>query len=516
MRLTKNKLTRGMTILTGAVIAAGILTYAGAAAPQTSQRGAGKFVVHEATTLAIPNIDGIMSNSVESTHQLYPSLTRITGGGGVGPDLATSWSSNTDGTQWTFKLRPGVKNSDGTPLTANDIVWTFNTVMSTPTSLVRQNIAPYMGADSISASGNTITFNLTTPMATWARQCTLVPVVSQAEYTKIGAAGFATHPVGAGPYEVVGFNPNVRLVLKANPYYYGGKPPVTYVTEDIVADETARLNALKSGAIDVATLSPITAPSAASDKSLTVKTVPSNNVSFLGFNVTNPQLSSPDLRQAINLAIDRAAIAKSIYGGVAVPSGQLLAPVSFGYSPNIKAVSQDINQAKALVQKSGYSGQTLNFNYPTGSQLVPGADQLAQAIQGYLQQVGINTNLISEDTSTFLGDWFGKRFSGLYLMSFQPSTLDGALVYNLLMHSANYARDANAEQLFTSQSGQPSVKQRHDILVTLGQSLVQSDLWFVPIVVNGRTYAWNPSKVRLTPRADGYLYPQFFKRPKAT
>src|SRR5262249_37917574 len=144
---------------------------------------------------------------------------------------------------------------------------------------------------------------------------------------------------------------------------------------------------------------------------------------------------------------------------------------------------------------------------------IQGADQLAQAIQGYLQQGGINTNLVSEDTTTFLADWFGKRFTGLYLMSFQPSTLDGALVYNLLMHSASHGRDANAEQLFTNQSGQPDVKQRHDTLVQLGQALVQSDFWFIPLEVNPRIYTWNPAKVRLTPRADGYLYPQYFKRP---
>src|SRR5579871_4208299 len=188
MRLSLNKLKWEASVVLMAALAAGTLTSAGVAAP--TRAAGGPFVVHEATTLAFTTLDGIMSNSVESTHQIYPSLTRITGQGGVAPDFATSWTGNSSGTQWTFTIRKGVKNSDGTPLTANDVVWTFQTDLSTPTSLVAPNVSPYMNASSVTASGNTVTFNLTNAMATWPRQCSLVPIVSQAEYTKIGAAGF--------------------------------------------------------------------------------------------------------------------------------------------------------------------------------------------------------------------------------------------------------------------------------------------------------------------------------------
>jgi peptide/nickel transport system substrate-binding protein len=513
MALIKRRFARISTIGVGVALAAFTLTSSGAATPTTAHIAAKKFVLHEATTLAVPTLDGIISNSVESMQQIYPTLVRITGQGGLAPYMATSWKSNDTGTQWTFTVRKGVKNSDGSPLTAADVAWSFQTDLDTPTSLVRVNIAPFMDAKgSVTASGDTVTFNLKTASATWPRTTTLVPIVSQKAYEKLGAATFASKPIGAGPYQVVGFNPNVRLVLKSNPHFFLGVAPVTYITEDIVADETARLNALKSGEIDVATLSPITAGSAAADKKLKVLTVPSNNVSYLGFNVTNPSLGSPKLREAIGLAINRSAIAKSLYNGVAVPSGQLLAPVTFGYDPLVKPIAYDAAAAKTLVKESGYGGTTLNLNYPTGP-LVPGSDQLAQAIQGYLQAIGVNVNLISQDQTTFLNDWFGKRFTGIYLFSFQPSTLDGALVYNLLMHSTQYAVDANAETNFTAQGATPNVKQRLDLLRKIGQSLVGADHWFTPLLVNGRTYAWNPQKVRITPRADGYLWPQYFKRP---
>ncbi|GEM_PF-1280519 len=513
MGLIKARLARISTIGLGAGLAAFVVGSSAATSTNATHVAKGKYVVHEATTLAIPNLNGILSNSVESTQQIYPTLVRITGQGGLAPDLATSWSSNPAGTVWTFTLHKNVQNSDGTPLTPQDVVWTFQTDLATPTSLVRPNISAFLPPDGsgITASGNTVTFNLTTPDATWPRTTSLVPIVSQHEYEKIGANAFSTAPVGAGPYEVVGFNPGVRLVVKANPHYFLGPPPVTYVTEDIIGDETARLNALKSGAIDVATLTAATEDSARADKKLKVVAVQSNNVSYLGYNVTNPALASPKLREAIGLAIDRAAIAKSIYNGESTPTGQLLAPVTFGYDPTVKPEAYDPAQAKQLVQQSGYSGQTINLNYPSAIN-VAAASQLAQAIQGYLQAVGINVNLVPEDSTTFIQDWFGKKFSGMYLFSFQPSTLDGALVYNLLMHSSQYATDSNAEQMFTAQNNQPNPRQRRQILQQIGHTLVQVDHWFTPLFVNSRVYAWNPAKVRITPRPDGYLWPQYFKR----
>ena len=336
-----------------------------------------------------------------------------------------------------------------------------------------------------------------------------MPIVPQKAYN---AEKFATAPIGSGPYRVTGYDPGKRLLLAAFKNYWGGKPKVDVVVEDVIADETARANALRSGAVDATVLSPVTAASARSDKKLTVKSVPSNLVTYIGFNVQNQFLVKPELRRAVALAVDRAAIAKSLYNGDATPTGSLLAPVTFGYDPNAKPSDYDPSQAKSLVQQSGYSGQTLNMNYPNGPAL-PGADQLAQAVAGYLQAAGINVNLISQDQNTFVADWLGRRFTGLYLFSFQPSTLDGAQVFNLLTNSANYATDANVHDLFTKQSAQPNVKQRRDLLIDLGQRLVQTDTWFTPLVINGRVYAWNRSKVRLTPRADGYMQPQFFKPP---
>jgi peptide/nickel transport system substrate-binding protein len=514
MRLIRRRHLRISTVGLGIAFAAVTLTCTGGATP--TRLVAKKNVVHLATALTIPTIDGIISNSIESTHQIYDTLAGINGQGGLTHNVATSWESNTDGTRWTFTIRKNVKCQDGSTLTPQDVVWTFQKVINTPTSLVRTNVFPFLDPSGVTTGpNNTVVFNLKVPSAVWPRQTSLVPLVPQHAYESLGPDKFAQTPVGCGPFQVLGYDPGKRLVLKAFKDYWAGRPAFGYVTEDVVTDETARLNALRSGEIDAAVLSPITAGEARKDKMLIVKAVPSNLVTYIGFNVQNPSLINPNLRKAVAMAIDRNAIAKNLYGGDATPTGCLLAPVTFGYDPNAKPTEYNPTQAKALVQQSGYNGQALNLNYPNGPAL-PGADQLAQAVAGYLQAVGINVNLIPQEQTTFIADWLGRRFTGLYLFSFQPSTLDGQIVYNLLVNSANYATDTNVTQLFQQQSAQPNVKQRNALLRDLGNRLVQQDVWFTPLIVNGRVYAWNPSKVRLTPRADGYMQPQFFKLPLRT
>src|SRR5262245_50085197 len=105
MRLINRRFLRVSTIGIGAALAAVTLVSSAAATPAKSDRAAAKFVVHEASTLAIPHLDGIISNSVESMQQIFPTLARITGQGGLQPDMATSWKANDTGTQWTFTIR---------------------------------------------------------------------------------------------------------------------------------------------------------------------------------------------------------------------------------------------------------------------------------------------------------------------------------------------------------------------------------------------------------------------------
>lgn len=285
------------------------------------------------------------------------------------------------------------------------------------------------------------------------------------------------------------------------------------MTVQFIANETTRLTSLQSRSIDVAVLSPATAETARADKALTVKSVPSNLVTHMGFNVNAPGVSSQKLRQAIDYAIDRQALAKTLYKGAAVPIGQLVASSTFGYDPSIKPNQYDAAKAKQLVQESGYNGQPIPFAYPTGP-AVPQAAELAQAIDGYLRPAGINLQLKAQDQTAFVSDWSGRRFTGIYLFSYQPSTLDAQVVVSrlFLSESSAYAKDPAVEALVLKQAGQADTKERLATLVQITKRSNDNE-YYVPLLNTERVYAWATAKTRPTPRADGYLFPQNMNQP---
>jgi peptide/nickel transport system substrate-binding protein len=496
-----------VTVTLGVAIAACTVTYAGMASVAEGTATTPKKLV-VSTSLPIPTMDGIMSNSVESMHQVFDSLTLIAADGKVVPGLATKWRSNPTGTKWTFTIRKNVKFHNGKPLTPQDVVWSYNkVVLDSP--LLRSSVVPFV--QTVYVQNGEVVFRMKAKNGLWPRQASLIYIAPEKSYNP---TTFASKPIGTGPFQVVSFDANRRLVLKANPQYWGGKPAFDQVTEEVISDETARLNALRSGAVDVAALSPATVKSAQADKKLTTKVFPGNLVTYVGFNTNHAVLAKVAFRRAVDRAIDRAAIAKSLYQGLAVPTGQLIAPVTFGYSktePALKPSIYNPTLAKQFLQQAGYNGEQIDLQYPNGPN-VPSAPLYAQAVQGYLQAVGINVRLREQDQTTFLQDWLGRRFTGMFLWSFQPSQLDAGQVYNLMLNAANYFTDPVTTGLFRLQDGEPNEAKRLAFIEELGKSIKQN-MYFSPLHQYMRIYSWRKSKVTAVPRPDGYIYPQYYKLP---
>ena len=459
-----------------------------------------------ATTLQLSSLDGIAENLVPVNDTIYDTLVKIDGSGGTQADLATKWAANAAGTQWTFTLRNGVRFSNGTSLTAADVVYSYEQVKADAKSMNHSYLAQMA---SVSGSGDQVVFNLTQPFASWPRQTTLIPIVSEAAYKQEGPTAFASKPVGSGPYEVKSFVAGQSVVLAPNPDYWGTPPVLKNVTEEEVASETTRLTGLQSGSIDAAILSPAVAQTARSDSKLQVQTVPSDQVTYLGFNSTSTGTSSLAFRQAVSDAVNRQAIANALFAGDATPIGQLLAPSVFGYDPSIKPTSFDPTKAKALVAQSGYKGQTIPFTYLSGPS-VPRAAQIAQAVQSYLKAVGINVALRSEPQATFITDWFSKQLTGMWLFSIQPSTLDAALVFDLTAVATAEFTDPVISQAYTSQASQTNVAQRKATLVSISNE-INSKVWFAPLLNDDNVYVSNRSALSVTPRADGDLLPQYMR-----
>jgi peptide/nickel transport system substrate-binding protein len=453
----------------------------------------------EPTVAPDPIVDGSLAG-FNYYYNEFDQLTDLNAKGAIEPDLATKWTHNADFTQWTFTLRKGVKFSNGEPLKASDVVFTYDKVLATPSS---DNLG-YMGMlKSVSApNDSTVVFDLNTPFSPWPSITTVQSIVPETVYTKLGSAGFAKAPVGSGPYEFVSYTRGVSYVLKRNPHYWGTEPSVAKLTFQTVADQQARLNGVTSGSLGVALIAPnqvgsITKASGATDESL-----PSNGVTFLGVNTTKGVLADPKVRQAIWHAIDTKQLVKSVLNGRGAANDQIVAPNVAGYVKGLAGPDYDPAAAKKLLQQAGYNGEPITFDYATNGR-IPMSTQIAQAIAGYLQAVGIKVNLVGMDQSTLSNMIYGTvNADGIYLNTWAPSTMDGDMpAANLFDGGQNdYLKSPVAAALVQKQRTVDGAAR-----VAVFQQLAENDFEqasIIPLFTPTADYAVG-SGITWTPRADG-------------
>lgn len=321
-------------------------------------------------------------------YNVFDQLTGIDATGAVVPRLAYEWIHSDDLKTWTFTLRDGVTFHDGSPVTVEDVLFTYDTAKNDPTS----RLGGYLSiVESVSADGNTVVFTLNIPYAPFDRQATLVPIVSKAAYESMGPEAYARKPIGSGPYSVESWANGDTITLKRNEAYWGNAGTYETVIFQPVPDETTRANSVQSGDLDVALLGPSSVPAVAGSGSAEVVDQQSNRVVYLGFNAGSPWLEDVNFRKAIDMALDRQLMSDRLLNGAAEPASQLVANVSFGYTDAIAPTAYNVEEAKALVAASGYDGSAIPLTYPNTG--LPQIDQVAQAVAFFLQEIGVTVTL---------------------------------------------------------------------------------------------------------------------------
>jgi peptide/nickel transport system substrate-binding protein len=497
------------TVLTSAALSSATFAALAACSSATDGDAGGSDGGETSTTVnvAIPDevttLDPIMQQVLTVNRALFEGLTQIDADGEVSPLLASEWASNADATEWTFTLAEGATFSDGTPVAVSDVIWTYQT---TKDSTESPN-ASYLGSVATMTDGGngTLVIALGSAFAAFPRQLSLISILPQAAYEAAGADAFASAPVGSGPYTVESWRSGSPLELVANAKWWGGTPAFATATITTVPDEAARLNALQSGEIDAVTLAANQVEVAKRDSNLAVESTDSNLVAYLGFNVTAPGLDQLALRQAIDLAIDRDSITAQLLGGLASPIGQLVSSVTEGYADAVEPTAYDPDAAKQLVASSGYDGTAITFEYPTDG-TIPQSAEVAQAIQSYLQEVGITVEMRGTDNQTVTTDWLAKSMTGMYMFSFKPSTLDAGLVVSLLYGPTGkgYASDATIDGLVAAQQAEADETARAADFEQIWKTS-QEQAYYAPLFSDTWTYGWRKEAVTVTPRADGYL-----------
>ncbi|ODT81217.1 MAG: hypothetical protein ABS76_12265 [Pelagibacterium sp. SCN 64-44] len=373
---------------------------------------------------------------------VYNALTELGRDGEVIPQLAESWTVSDDLIEWTFKLREGVKFHDGSVMTADDVVFTTQHVLADETSPVRAFLRLVAKVEAV--DDTTVKFTLTQPYSMFDRQIKYLYVMSRAYYDAKGDTGYATAPIGTGPYRLAEWVKDDRMVLEAFPDYWGGEPAVKTGIFRPIPSDAARANALLSGEVDlVPSLPPSLMDMLSGNSDLKVEIAPGYRVSFLELDPTRAPFDNPKIRQAVDVAIDRVAIADQLLRGTGKATGIIIPPSNGGYDASFAPTPFDPELAKQLVQEAGYDGTPIVIDYPNNN--YPMANEVAQAIAGYLTNAGLNVQLNPMEFTAFFPSWVQNKLSSMYYFAFGSSQFHAETILATLYEAGGHLRHNNPE-----------------------------------------------------------------------
>lgn len=372
---------------------------------------------------------------------IFDNLVTIDQTGKIVPMLATSWS--TQGNNWIFNLRQGVKFSNGDPFNATVVKESFDRLLNPATAAPRASL--FKAIKEVKVLGSyKVEFVLKYPFAPFLANLTnyaggiVDPKIAQSEGKQYGRK-----PVGTGPFELSSWQPGNKIVLKPNPYYWGAKPKLSEVTYLVVPSDATRLSLLKNNQIQAAMqVPPSQIASLQNTPGLKVNSQPGFALEYIGFNDQSGPFKNVQVRQALTYATDRASIIKNIYfNSVSLATGPMPSTV-WGSDSNLPQYNYDPTKAKQLLAQAGYpNGFSTTVYVPTSDQTWM---QVAQALQSEWAQVGVKVTIQSLDWGTFL-QYTAKGKTPVFIIAWSDMTGDGDYNQYYLWDSHSFGVGGNRD-----------------------------------------------------------------------
>jgi peptide/nickel transport system substrate-binding protein len=357
----------------------------------------------------------------------------------VVPGLATEWTANAESTEFTFTLREGVTWHDGEPFTSADVAFYFDEVM--PTHPLSADIAAIYD-ETLTPDEHTAIVKLNAPYGPFFAAMTphyLLPAHLYAG-TDIAANPANLEPVGTGPFEFESYTSGDSVVVTKSDTYWGEQGDVDEIVYKIMPDGNSRATAFQSGEVDLALKLPIiNMVGLENDDRFVFENAVMAEHLFMFFNTRNPSLQDPQVRQALFHAIDREEIAEKVYHGTAEPSRSIMPnQVEWAIDPSTdytKTFDYDIDLANTMLDEAGMVRQadgtrfTVRLNFRNSNPTWGGAAELVKAS---FEKIGVNVDLISQETSVYGDAVFPKHdfdITLLQLGAFADPTLGTARAY---------------------------------------------------------------------------------------
>ncbi|MFI6455694.1 ABC transporter substrate-binding protein [Streptosporangium amethystogenes] len=532
--LTRRSLLRSIAIVSGLAAVPGLVAACGSPEPAAGPpAGAAKSL--DVLRVALPSSLGSLDVSKEAGIMNYvvallcqEALVGVGRDGSLLPSLAESWTRK-DATTYVYTIRQGVAFSDGTPLTADDVVASLD--LHARKGSTSAFAYAYANVKKIDASGPTeITITLKQPDASFA--WTPSPgtlMVTSRKFIEASGDGIGTPGakiLGTGPYRVTEFAPDSHVTLERNDAWWGGKAPYRQIKIDFVPEESTRLLAMRGGSVDVA----LNVPAEQIDQwkglpGVEVKAASDRSLVTLAFNTAKKPWDDVHVRRAVAHAVDREGILRSVLRGHGRVADTLTDPAQWGgvlgeaevesLYASIPQYGFDLAKARAELAASSVPGGFGDvLTYPnSGPQLGRAALTLAENLKG----IGITLEVKEVPLEQWIAE-LGKHASGVYLGWYFATTGDPAEYIQQLLNGAatgvngtNIAEYANAEVtglLDEAKTGTDDTARGR----LLGEALVKAagDVPYQPLWWGEAATAFGPGV------GTGEFGPYFFVGPWAT
>jgi len=366
------------------------------------------------------------ANALPAYAQMFEKLVGVDDAGKIVGVLAESWRALSD-TAWEFKLRRNVTFHNGESFTAEAVKFSIERVLNPATkSPWGGRIAAVDKVEPVDA--HTVRITTKGPFAPLLQGLTVVDILPPRYFAEKGEKEFVSAPVGTGPFRFKSWVKQDHMAFTANPTYWRGRPVLDEVVFRSIPEDSTRVAGVETGELDVALLIPPEQVARLKAKGVDVRSVNQGQGMVINFRATVEPLKLKKVRQALNYAVDKSAIINSVLFGAADLMDAPTAPSLFGYC---KQGAYEFNQAKAkqLLASAGVKpGTKVSYIHPTGRYTQD--KEVAQAIAGYLREVGLEPVLQTMDWPTYIKTIVTPADKGntteIHFLGWAPAFLDSA------------------------------------------------------------------------------------------
>jgi peptide/nickel transport system substrate-binding protein len=422
------------------------------------------YVAYTTTTVIVPDVGGTYVEGVAGRPSyinpilcqynqvdrdlvalIFSGLTDINERGEIVPSLAREWDVSEDGLVYTFYLRRDVVWHDGEPFTADDVLFTVESIQDEDYQGPPELAELWRTVEADAINDFTLTFTLQAPLATFLDFTTIgvLPqhVLADVPASELPRDQFSVRPVGTGMFQV-GEVSGDYVILDANPDYFGDKPLLSKIEFKFYPDYQSVLAAYQQGEVEgISEVLPEDLPSVRKEEYLNLYTARLSGYTLIFLNLDLPIFEQKEVRQALLYGIDRQRIIDQILDGQGIVASSPIMPDSWAYSPDVVQYDYDPRRASELLTEAGWTdtdgdavrekeGLRLEFTLLTNKD--PVRRQIIEEITRQLWELGIRVVPVVEDSSWVVNEALRPRNFDALLYSWGnlPSDPDPYLMWH--------------------------------------------------------------------------------------